>query len=67
MNVCCEDTFKRIMERYSIFNKDPETYTWRLVDLRCCLQKNVCTSQNILIIINGNSGRPEQVVAHIAM
>lgn len=28
MNVCCEDTFNRISERYSLFNSEPESYTW---------------------------------------
>ncbi|XP_018335858.1 cytochrome b5 domain-containing protein 1-like isoform X1 [Agrilus planipennis] len=29
INVCCEDTITRIMERYSIFNEDASSYTWR--------------------------------------
>ncbi|KAJ8975069.1 hypothetical protein NQ317_017549 [Molorchus minor] len=30
LNVCCEDTFYRIQERYSMFNSDAASYTWRL-------------------------------------
>nr|CAI5843826.1 unnamed protein product [Callosobruchus analis] len=29
INVCCEDTFYRIQERYSMFNSDADSYTWR--------------------------------------
>ncbi|CAH0555354.1 unnamed protein product [Brassicogethes aeneus] len=29
INVCCEDTLIRIAERYSIFNKDTDSYLWR--------------------------------------
>lgn len=32
MNVCCEDTIRRIMERYSIFCSNPSSYTWRYAD-----------------------------------
>lgn len=32
MNVCCEDTFSRIMERYSMFCSNPQSYTWRYCD-----------------------------------
>lgn len=41
INVCCEDTFNRIQERYSIFNKDPDSYTWRYFDKVIDLDKTM--------------------------
>ncbi|XP_045469055.1 cytochrome b5 domain-containing protein 1 [Harmonia axyridis] len=41
INVCCEDTFRRIQERYSIFNKDPDSYAWRYFDQEIDLDKTM--------------------------
>ncbi|KAK9881033.1 hypothetical protein WA026_014376 [Henosepilachna vigintioctopunctata] len=41
INVCAEDTFKRIQERYSIFNKDPDSYAWKYFDKYIDLDKTM--------------------------
>ncbi|KAL1491852.1 hypothetical protein ABEB36_012387 [Hypothenemus hampei] len=41
MNVCCEDTFFRILERYKLFNSDAETYTWRYLDTNLDMSKTL--------------------------
>ncbi|XP_018335857.1 cytochrome b5 domain-containing protein 1-like [Agrilus planipennis] len=44
LNVCCEDTINRIMDRYSIFNKNTSSYSWRHnnenMDLAKSLEEN---------------------------
>ncbi|XP_044271122.1 cytochrome b5 domain-containing protein 1 [Tribolium madens] len=32
INVCCEDSFYRIQERYSLYTSEPDSYTWVYMD-----------------------------------
>ncbi|KAI4460949.1 hypothetical protein MML48_5g00021099 [Holotrichia oblita] len=41
LDVCCEDTITRIMERYSIFNSDSNSYTWRCNDKNLKMDKTL--------------------------
>nr|XP_023012692.1 cytochrome b5 domain-containing protein 1 [Leptinotarsa decemlineata] len=41
LNVCCEDTFLRIQERYSFFNSNAESYTWRGIDKNIFMNKTL--------------------------
>lgn len=41
INVCCEDTFQRILERYLIFNSDADSYTWRYLDKNIDMSKTL--------------------------
>ncbi|KAH1017653.1 hypothetical protein HUJ05_008263 [Dendroctonus ponderosae] len=41
INVCCEDTFYRILERFSIFNSDADSYTWRYLDKNIDMSKTL--------------------------
>lgn len=41
INVCCEDTFGRILERYTLFNSDASSYTWRYLDKNIDMSKTM--------------------------
>lgn len=41
INVCCEDTFERILERYTLFNSDASSYTWRYLDKNIDMSKTM--------------------------
>ncbi|XP_076250890.1 cytochrome b5 domain-containing protein 1 [Rhynchophorus ferrugineus] len=41
INVCCEDTFHRIMERYQLFNSDADSYVWRYIDKNIDMSKTL--------------------------
>nr|CAI5843824.1 unnamed protein product [Callosobruchus analis] len=41
INVCCEDTFYRIQERYSMFNSDADSYTWRYLSKNINMTKTM--------------------------
>ncbi|KAJ8918875.1 hypothetical protein NQ315_011167 [Exocentrus adspersus] len=41
LNVCCEDTFARILQRYLMFNCDAESYTWRYLDRPIIMEKTM--------------------------
>ncbi|CAG9771632.1 unnamed protein product [Ceutorhynchus assimilis] len=41
INVCCEDTLLTILERYRLFNKDAESYTWRYLDNNLDMSKTL--------------------------
>ncbi|XP_028133541.1 cytochrome b5 domain-containing protein 1 [Diabrotica virgifera virgifera] len=44
INVCCEDNFYRIQERYNLFNSDAGSYTWRYksknIDMNKTMEEN---------------------------
>ncbi|KAF5306966.1 hypothetical protein FQR65_LT07188 [Abscondita terminalis] len=46
INVCCEDPVIRIAERYSIFNSDPLSYTWRFSESDDFLDMNKSLEEN---------------------
>ncbi|XP_022917689.1 cytochrome b5 domain-containing protein 1 [Onthophagus taurus] len=41
INVCCEDTISRIMERYRIFNSEPESYICRALNKNLVMNKTL--------------------------
>ncbi|KAK4876040.1 hypothetical protein RN001_012462 [Aquatica leii] len=41
VNVCREDSITRIAERYSIYNSDPLSYTWRYSNYNLDMEKNL--------------------------
>ncbi|XP_056629870.1 cytochrome b5 domain-containing protein 1 [Diorhabda sublineata] len=41
INVCCEDTFYRIQERYNLFNSDADSYTWRYMGKNLNMNKTM--------------------------
>ncbi|KAG5899274.1 hypothetical protein JTB14_012276 [Gonioctena quinquepunctata] len=41
LNVCAEDTFFRIQDRYLLFNNDADSYTWRCIDKNIDMNKTL--------------------------